>query len=67
MGIEYRPGVRPSVIVLPGRGLDSVRAILTRDLDFSDRFEVIPLSPGDSGAWAANTGGRRSTTLSSGP
>jgi TolB protein len=58
VGIEYRPGVRPSVIVLPGRGLDSVRAILTRDLDFSDRFEVIPLSPGDSGAWAANTGGQ---------
>jgi TolB protein len=58
VGIEYRPGVRPSVVVLPGRGLDSVRAILTRDLDFSDRFDVIPLTPGDSGAWAASPGGR---------
>jgi TolB protein len=58
VGIEYRPGVRPTVVVLPGRGLDSVRAILTRDLDYSDRFEVVPLSPGDSGAWAANPAGR---------
>jgi hypothetical protein len=58
VGIEYRPGVRPSVIVLPGRGLDSIRAILARDLDFSDRFEVIPLSPADSGAWAGNAGSR---------
>lgn len=58
VGIEYRPGVRPSVIVLPGRGLDSVRAIVARDLDFSDRFEVIPLGPGDSGSWAASAGGR---------
>ena len=58
VGIDYRPGVRPAVIVLPGRGLDSVRTILARDLDFSDRFEVIPLSQGDSGAWAGNGGGR---------
>lgn len=58
VGIEYRPGVRPAVVVLPGRGLDSVRAILTRDLDFSDRFEVIPLAAGDTAAVAANAGGR---------
>ena len=57
VGIEYRPGVRPSVIILPGRGLDSVRAIIARDLDYSDRFEVIPLTPGDSGAFAATVGG----------
>ena len=30
VGIEYRPGFRPSVVVLPGRGLDSVRAILAQ-------------------------------------
>lgn len=59
VGIDYRPGVRPSVVVLPGVGLDSVRAILTRDLDYSDRFEVIPLSAADSGARAAaGPGGR---------
>jgi TolB protein len=57
VGIDYRPGVRPSLIVLPGRGLDSVRTMLARDLDFSDRFEVISLTPGDSGAWAGNSGG----------
>jgi TolB protein len=58
VGIEYRPGIRPSLIVLPGRGLDSVRAMLARDLDYSDRFEVIPLATGDSGAYATNAGGR---------
>ena len=44
-----RPGVRPGVVVLPGRGpvLDSVRAIVARDLDYSDRFELITLPGGD--------------------
>ncbi len=57
IGIEYRPGVRPSVVVLPGPGLDSARAILARDLDYSDRFEVIPLGPRDTTA-VVNPGGR---------
>ena len=50
IGIVYRPGVRPGLVVLPGggAGLDSVRAILARDLDFSDRFELITLPGGDS-------------------
>jgi TolB protein len=50
IGIIYRPGVRPGLVVLPVRqpGLDSVRAILNRDLDYSDRFEVITLPGGDS-------------------
>src|SRR2546422_6452800 len=40
IGIVYRPGVRPGVVVLPGRAqaLDSIRAIIARDLDYSDRF-----------------------------
>lgn len=58
VGIEYRPGFRPSVVVLPGRGLDSVRAIVARDLDYSDRFDVIALGQGDTAATAANLGGR---------
>ncbi len=51
IGIVYRPGVRPGVVVLPGHqaGLDSVRAIIARDLDYSDRFEVITL-PGEDSA-----------------
>src|SRR5216117_4490563 len=50
IGIIYRPGVRPGLVILPrkGGGLDSVRAIVARDLDYSDRFEVITLPGGDS-------------------
>jgi TolB protein len=43
---RYDPSVRPGIVVLPAPGLDSVRAILARDLDFSDRFEVITLPDG---------------------
>jgi TolB protein len=60
VGIIYRPGVRPGFVLLPrqGSGLDSARAIIARDLDYSDRFEVITLPGGDSirlGAPAAAT------------
>ena len=41
VGVDYRPGVRPGLVVLPGPGLDSVRAIVQRDLDFTDRFEMV--------------------------
>ncbi|HEU4569510.1 MAG TPA: hypothetical protein VFS07_02970 [Gemmatimonadales bacterium] len=43
IGIRYTPGVRPGLVLLPGTGLDSVRTILARDLDYSDRFEIIPV------------------------
>lgn len=43
LGITYSAGTRPGLIILPGPGLDSVRAILHRDLDYSDRFEVVSL------------------------
>ncbi|HXG95739.1 MAG TPA: hypothetical protein VNJ06_01355 [Gemmatimonadales bacterium] len=71
IGIIYRPGVRPGLVLLPraggGMGLDSVRAIVARDLDYSDRFEVITLPGGDSirlaGApTAARATGRRPGT-----
>src|SRR2546429_9966700 len=49
IGIIYRPGVRPGLVVLPGAAApDSVRAIIPRDLDLSDRFEFITLPAGDS-------------------
>jgi TolB protein len=52
VGIIYRPGVRPGMVVLPVHApppvLDSVRGIMSRDLDYSDRFEVITLPGGDS-------------------
>ncbi len=44
--LNYRPGLRPGVVVVPAPGLDSARGILQRDLDFSDRFEVIPVLDG---------------------
>jgi TolB protein len=50
IGIIYRPGVRPGLVMLPTRGtaLDSVRTIVNRDLEYSDRFELITLPGGDS-------------------
>jgi TolB protein len=51
IGITYTPGLRPGMMVLGGPRdavMDSVRAILSRDLDLSDRFEMISLPAGDS-------------------
>jgi TolB protein len=55
IGIVYRPGVRPGFVLLPRQRvagsatiLDSARAIIARDLDYSDRFEVITLPGSDS-------------------
>jgi len=50
VGIRYTPGVRPGLVILPGPGLDSVRAIIARDLDYSDRFEVVPVPVTEQGA-----------------
>jgi hypothetical protein len=44
VGVDYRPGVRPGLVVLPGRGLDTVRAIIRRDLDYADRFEMVTVA-----------------------
>ncbi len=43
IGLTYTAGTRPGLYVLPLRGAnaDSIRAILTRDLDFGDRISVI--------------------------
>ena len=69
IGIIYRPGVRPGLVMLPrtGMGLDSVRAMLGRDLDYSDRFEIITLPVGDSIRLAGtSTATRGSSTRRSG-
>lgn len=49
IGLTYTTGTRPGLYVLPMRGprADSIRAIITRDLDYGDRISVI--AP-DSGA-----------------
>ncbi|HJR17580.1 MAG TPA: LpqB family beta-propeller domain-containing protein [Gemmatimonadales bacterium] len=62
VGVDYRPGVRPGLVVLPGPGLDSARAIIRRDLDYSDRFEMITV--GDAPAVSTSAG---ATPTESGP
>ncbi len=64
IGIIYRPGVRPGLVMLPrtGMGLDSVRLIVARDLDYSDRFEVITLPGGDSIRLATSSTAPRGTS-----
>lgn len=42
--LTYRPGQKTSLLVLPVRGAsgDSIATIISRDLDYSDRFSVAP-------------------------
>jgi TolB protein len=59
VGVDYVPGTRPGLVVLPGAGLDTLRAMVRRDLDYSDRFEMIQVDdapPGDAGGGAVNYG-----------
>jgi TolB protein len=62
--LEYQPGVRPGLVVLPGAGLDSARAIVRRDLDYSDRFEMVMLT--DVAAGPGGRGGSESGGISYG-
>ncbi len=61
VGVDYRPGVRPGLVVLPGPGLDSVRALVRRDLDYTDRFEMIAVTDAPqiptTGGGVADVGG----------
>ena len=45
IGLTYDPGTKPGILVLPvtGANADSVKTIIERDLDFSDRFVVVKL------------------------
>jgi TolB protein len=45
LGLNYQSGVKPGVIVLPvvDDDVDSLRTIIQRDLDYSDRINVIDL------------------------
>lgn len=56
IGLRYDPGTRPGVVVLPIAGPhgDSVRAILERDFDFSDRLAVVMPGAGDGGLLAGD-------------
>jgi TolB protein len=61
VGVDYSPGVRPGLVVLPGPGLDSVRGIIRRDLDYTDRFEMITVADApdlaSTGRGASESGG----------
>jgi len=60
IGLEYRTGTTPGVIVLPIRGSDqgdSVRAIIQRDLGYSGRVVVAPLAASDLAAPGLGGGG----------
>jgi len=51
IGLRYDPGTKPGVLVLPvgggGAGADSIKAILERDFDYSDRLAVVRLASTD--------------------
>lgn len=53
IGLTYAPGSRPGVYVTPirGDGGDTLRAMLQRDFDFSDRVDLL----GRDGSGAADT------------
>jgi TolB protein len=56
IGLRYDPGSKPGVIVLPISGVhgDSIRTILQRDFDYSDRLTPIVLSPEDGAVLAGS-------------
>lgn len=56
IGLTYATGTRPGVYVLPVTGptSDSVQKILARDLDYSDRLNVIAPEGGDAPPGALN-------------
>jgi TolB protein len=59
IGLRYDPSTKPGVVVLPigGAAGDSIRAILERDFDFSDRFSMITLSSADIEYLRSGSGG----------
>jgi TolB protein len=65
IGLQYDPSTKPGILVLPVSGSygDSVRAILERDLDYSDRFSVIALSNSDAMQLRGQTPGGGAGTL----
>ncbi len=56
IGLTYTAGTKPSVLILPvsGSNADSVRAMMARDLDFSDRVTVIVMDSGSAPTGALN-------------
>jgi TolB protein len=54
VSLDYQPGTRPGLVVLPGTGIDSIRAIVRRDLEYSDRFQMIAVGSAQGGNQPVN-------------
>ena len=59
IGLTYDPSSRPGIVILPVAGAvgDSVRMILQRDLDYSDRFTIVPIDGADPSTFRGTTPG----------
>lgn len=59
IGLTYDPSLRPGIAVLPvpGPAGDSIAAILQRDIDYSDRFTIVPLTGSDPATFRGTTPG----------
>ena len=60
IGLRYDPSTKPGITVLPisGPNGDSIRTILERDFDFSDRLAVITLTTADGELLSASAPGQ---------
>src|SRR6476661_10101732 len=65
LGLTYTAGTKPGVIVLPIMDdyNDSLRTIIQRDLDYSDRFNVIALDQGTLSGLVPPPGGKLNFAL----
>jgi TolB protein len=65
IGLRYDPGTKPGVAVLPitGSAGDSLRAILERDFDYSDRLAVVTLTAADGALLTGETSAGRPAPL----
>src|SRR6478609_5793255 len=59
IGLTYDPASRPGIAILPvtGSSGDSIRAIIQRDFDYSDRFTIVPLEAADPSSFRGTTPG----------
>jgi TolB protein len=59
IGLTYDPSSRPGIAVLPvtGSSGDSIRAILQRDFDYSDRFSIVGLDAADPSTFRGTSPG----------
>ena len=59
IGLRYDPSTKPGIVVLPVTGVtgDSIRAILERDFDYSDRLTVAQIAASEAEMLRGGTSG----------